>query len=152
MMTYTRIAVALLALGCLMLAPGEASAQVGTGPGSAYTRGGNAKFDTRTSAPVAKALPGARGVGSRVAPSERAAADMKPTEALFDAVNRGDMSAARDAISRGAEIAVDTAAASITTTTFRDQARTALTGSRRRRTRAGCRPERAGRGRAHCQR
>ena len=29
---------------------------------------------------------------------------MEPTEALFDAINRGDIAAARDAISRGAEL------------------------------------------------
>ena len=48
-------------------------------------------------------LPGARS-SQAVAPAERAVGDMRPTEALFDAVNRGDIAAARDAIGRGAEI------------------------------------------------
>jgi len=50
------------------------------------------------------ALPGAQSSASTVAPSDRPAGDLAPTEALFDAVNRGDITAARDAISRGAEL------------------------------------------------
>jgi len=49
-------------------------------------------------------LPGARVDEDTVAPSDRPAAEMRPTEALFDAINRGDISAARDAINRGAEL------------------------------------------------
>ena len=37
-------------------------------------------------------------------PSNRAPTDMEPTEALFDAINRGDIATARDAISRGADL------------------------------------------------
>eukprot|EP01037_Dinobryon_pediforme_P002581 gene2581-2621_t len=48
-------------------------------------------------------LPGAQLNKDRVAPSERAATDMPPTEALFDSINRGDIAAARDAIARGAD-------------------------------------------------
>ena len=47
-------------------------------------------------------LPGAAVGGDRVTPSN-GAADLPPTEALFDAINRGDLNAARDAISRGAD-------------------------------------------------
>jgi hypothetical protein len=49
------------------------------------------------------ALPGAASVGG-AAPASRLATDMEPTEALFDAINRGDIGAARDAISRGADL------------------------------------------------
>jgi hypothetical protein len=49
------------------------------------------------------ALPGAAPSGNRV-PSSRPANDLEPTEALFDAINRGDIGAARDAISRGADL------------------------------------------------
>ena len=48
-------------------------------------------------------LPGVRS-GVVVAPAEKSAAEMRPTEALFDSVNRGDIAAARDAIGRGAEL------------------------------------------------
>ena len=48
-------------------------------------------------------LPGARS-SATPAPSEKSPADMEPTEALFDAINRGDIAAARDAISRGADL------------------------------------------------
>jgi hypothetical protein len=49
------------------------------------------------------ALPGAASSGN-AAPSNRGPSDMEPNEALFDAINRGDVGAARDAISRGADL------------------------------------------------
>jgi hypothetical protein len=49
------------------------------------------------------ALPGAASHSDRVAPAQGAPiAD--PTEALFDAINRGDIASARDAIDRGADL------------------------------------------------
>ncbi len=48
-------------------------------------------------------LPGAAVGADRVTPSNGAAADLPPTEALFDAINRGDLNSARDAIARGAD-------------------------------------------------
>src|SRR5689334_22325917 len=56
---------------------------------------------TRTDSPPA--LPGAASTKD-AAPAQRLASDMEPTEALFDAINRGDIGAARDAISRGADL------------------------------------------------
>jgi hypothetical protein len=50
------------------------------------------------------AVPGARAEPDQVAPATRQATDMPPTDALFDAVNRGDLAAAKDAIGRGADI------------------------------------------------
>jgi hypothetical protein len=50
------------------------------------------------------ALPGARVNKSEAAPAEPGAADLPPTEALFDAINRGDMLSARDAVNRGADL------------------------------------------------
>ena len=48
-------------------------------------------------------LPGAAARSDRVAPAQGAPiAD--PTEALFDAINRGDIASARDAIDRGADL------------------------------------------------
>jgi hypothetical protein len=54
--------------------------------------------------PPPPALPGASSGNSRAAPSFRPPSDMEPSEALFDAINRGDIGAARDAISRGADL------------------------------------------------
>jgi hypothetical protein len=51
----------------------------------------------------APGLPGASVNADRVAPSERLATDMQPTDALFDAINRGDIGSARDALARGAD-------------------------------------------------
>ena len=56
------------------------------------------------SEPPPAAVPGARARPDSVAPADRAAADLPPTEALFDAINRGDIVTARDAVSRGADL------------------------------------------------
>lgn len=50
------------------------------------------------------ALPGARSTQETVAPPQRLPTDMQPTDALFDAINRGDIAAAREAIGRGANL------------------------------------------------
>jgi len=50
------------------------------------------------------ALPGAKSNPDLVAPATKQASEMNPTEALFDAINRGDIGAARDAINRGADL------------------------------------------------
>jgi len=50
------------------------------------------------------AIPGARAGGSPVVPAEKPPSDMTPNDALFDAINRGDIAAVRDAINRGAEL------------------------------------------------
>src|ERR1700722_18556247 len=62
----------------------------------------------KPAAPAAKiapppALPGAES-NRPVVPATRPPTDMEPTDALFDAINRGDIGTARDAISRGADM------------------------------------------------
>lgn len=49
------------------------------------------------------ALPGSRAEPTAVAPASKPALDMPPTEALFDAINRGDLPGAKDALNRGAD-------------------------------------------------
>jgi hypothetical protein len=66
--------------------------------------GGNAPAKVAPKVEPPPALPGAAPNASRTAPSYRPANDLEPTDALFDAINRGDIGAARDAISRGAEL------------------------------------------------
>jgi hypothetical protein len=53
--------------------------------------------------PTPDAVPGAK-ARTPVAPATHAAGDMQPTEALFDAINRGDLEAARDSVNRGADL------------------------------------------------
>jgi hypothetical protein len=56
--------------------------------------------------PLPPAIPGSHSddSGDNVAPSRTPALDLEPNDALFDAINRGDMAAARDAINRGADL------------------------------------------------
>ena len=50
--------------------------------------------------------PGLPGSGTQSSAAERKSgpSDLKPNEALFDAINRGDLAAARDALGRGADL------------------------------------------------
>jgi hypothetical protein len=50
-------------------------------------------------------VPGAASNSANVAPATTTPAEMEPNDELFDAINRGDITAARDAISRGADLA-----------------------------------------------
>lgn len=54
--------------------------------------------------PAPAGLPGAVGNADAVAPADKLPADMDPTQALFDAINRGDVKAARAAVDRGADL------------------------------------------------
>lgn len=95
-----------LGLPLLAMAPDAAQAQGqfgGVRPGSRPTMP-TANLPTSARRDVAPALPGATTRDDTVAPADRPAMEMRPTEALFDAINRGDISASRDAIGRGAEL------------------------------------------------
>lgn len=70
-------------------------------PGAPDTKAQRLK-PTREKAPPA--LPGARAEPDATAPPSRNAPDLPPTEALFDAVNRGDLPMAKEAVNRGADI------------------------------------------------
>jgi ankyrin repeat protein len=50
------------------------------------------------------ALPGASRSPAGAAPASKPPTDMSPNDALFDAINRGDIDVARDAITRGADL------------------------------------------------
>ena len=54
--------------------------------------------------PPPSALPGTGRKTEPIAPPSQVPTLMSPTDALFDAVNRGDMAGVRDAISRGADL------------------------------------------------
>ncbi len=50
-------------------------------------------------------IPGAQpDADAVVIPSDKVAAEMSPNDALFDAINRGDLAAAKDALNRGAQL------------------------------------------------
>jgi hypothetical protein len=94
----------------LLIAPPLAQAQsmlnLGSGgAGSSRQPGAGAAPSGSAAAkiPPPPALPGAASTGSP-APATHAPVDMQPTDALFDAINRGDIATARDAISRGADL------------------------------------------------
>jgi hypothetical protein len=83
-----------------------ARAQVGPmDPGSALQRRAQQTPDlTKPEQAQPPALPGAASRADSVAPATRIPTDMSPNDALFDAINRGDIAAARDALSRGADL------------------------------------------------
>ncbi len=54
--------------------------------------------------PPPPAIPGAQSTPGTAAPPDRPITDMAPNAALFDAINRGDITAARDALNRGADL------------------------------------------------
>jgi hypothetical protein len=81
-----------------MTAPGTNSSGLLTGP----VVGAQSGQPKKTAPPPA--LPGARTPDTDPAPADRPASEMHPNEALFDAVNRGDIGSARDAIGRGADL------------------------------------------------
>ena len=58
----------------------------------------------KPSAPPPVGVPGARADTELNAPAQAGATDMPPTEALFDAINRGDLAGVREALGRGADI------------------------------------------------
>ena len=91
-----------LAAATLATSPAHAQNSVASRAAQGPLVGSGPKSREPTPAP-ASALPGENVGGDRVTPSDRSANDMSPNEALFDAVNRGDIAGARDAISRGAD-------------------------------------------------
>jgi hypothetical protein len=117
---------AAVALLLCMSAPAFAQLNVGsggTGPGQGGSFGGNGgtspagvparqgdDSDARAPAedkPIAPppAIPGAQpNEDAAIAPADRLAAEMSPNDALFDAISRGDLAAAKDALNRGAQL------------------------------------------------
>lgn len=96
-----RVSPLLLLAGALLASP--AFAQFGGSSGQGSIAAGKAARQTPGSAESEPAaLPGAQSRGA--APLTKPPSEMGPTEALFDAVNRGDIAAARDALTRGADV------------------------------------------------
>ncbi len=90
----------------LVLAPVSVFAQspgLG-GHGGPPAGGAGVKEDVVAKPVPPPALPGAEPATEGVIPSDKSAADMPPTEALFDSIHRGDVVSARDALNRGADL------------------------------------------------
>jgi hypothetical protein len=84
--------------GFAQLAPGQ---MMGAGsPQQAARHGGEGPKAEAAPPPV---LPGTKGASEAAAPSA-SSANLSPTDGLFDAINRGDLASARDAVNRGANM------------------------------------------------
>ncbi len=107
-LTASRLLAVLLLAGGTVAVFTPARAQVSGPPGIGGVDGlGRASPPSPRKAPALArppAIPGSHAASEPVAPARRLPLDMPPTEALFDAINRGDMAAARDAITRGADL------------------------------------------------
>lgn len=97
-MNTSRLRIGLFGAACMLLAA-PSYAQTSLTPGTRVTD--TPRLPTRQAPPPA--LPGSRTEPTAVAPASRPALDMPPTEALFDAINRGDLAATKDALNRGAD-------------------------------------------------
>jgi hypothetical protein len=91
-----------LAAGLVLLSPGPAAAQgvpsTSRGFQPPVKQKNLPEYAPQTQPP---ALPGTLNLAQPAAPTQ---SDLGPTESLFDSINRGDIAAARDAISRGADL------------------------------------------------
>ena len=104
----TRTHIAFLTVAISLAAAGGASAQNIGGNGGIAGGGFSPPVrgvgqPTPTNLPAPPALPGAAR-HETAAPATKPVLDMAPNDALFDAINRGDMTSAKDALSRGADI------------------------------------------------
>jgi hypothetical protein len=102
-MILASVRASVLTAAILALTFGPAAAQIG-GVGAGMPGGVNRRGAAPAPAAPAPppALPGAQ--SGAATPSQRVPTDMPPTESLFDGVNRGDIAAVRDALSRGADL------------------------------------------------
>ncbi|HEX2940697.1 MAG TPA: hypothetical protein VHO91_06590 [Rhodopila sp.] len=108
MYTHGRLFYALalgLSLGTCVTAPALAqlSATPGAGLGPSPGMPKHDSSEDKPAPPEPDAVPGAK-ARAPAAPATRSATDMAPNDALFDAINRGDITAARDALARGADL------------------------------------------------
>ncbi len=94
----------ILPLAALTLLPAEAQAQTrSTGGRPGQSLGSSPGTIEGTRRPPPAALPGLVARGTQEPIPADPAANLAPTPALFDAINRGDMAAAREAVARGAD-------------------------------------------------
>jgi hypothetical protein len=101
------VAIGIAALDAAILAPAPCLAQFsGSGPttmGAASSRMMRGAPPVKGEAAAPPVIPGTK-IAPEAAISTQSPGDMSPNDALFDAVNRGDLAAARDAVNRGANL------------------------------------------------
>jgi hypothetical protein len=101
------LAAALAAIGstsCWAQLGGPGLSGNGVGPVVNPADAQNRAKQQETKRELPPAVPGAKSDPSLVAPATKLPSEMNPTDALFDAINRGDITVARDAINRGADL------------------------------------------------
>jgi ankyrin repeat protein len=96
----TCLAGAVLAIG--LMTSHQAQAQIGMTNANPRPMIGGSRQPAAPAPSPAPALPGAQSNPDSVAKATNT--DLAPTDSLFDAVNRGDIATARDAIGRGADL------------------------------------------------
>jgi ankyrin repeat protein len=91
---------------CALAVAQPARAQVGMmdPSGALQRRAAQAPDGSKPKIAPPPALPGTAKPSESPAPPTQIPMDMSPNDALFDAINRGDMEGARDALSRGADL------------------------------------------------
>jgi hypothetical protein len=93
-----------LALAAALAVPAAAQLPNMGSTGGMLSGGKKPSATAAPQAPAPAAVPGALSRQGQAAPASRAPSDMSPNEALFDAINRGDIADTRDAIARGADL------------------------------------------------
>lgn len=93
-----------LAVAAAALLPETAWAQFGSGiPGASAPGRRASAAPEKPTVSEPDAVPGSK-PRQPAAPATHTPGDLAPNEALFDAINRGDITAARDALNRGADL------------------------------------------------
>jgi hypothetical protein len=103
---WTAVVACGVLLGGLLSSGAWAQGMGPTSPGGGnFSGGGRGKgeVEQKPAEPPPDAIPGAK-ARAPAAPATRPLGDMAPTDALFDAINRGDIAAARDSLNRGADL------------------------------------------------
>jgi len=93
-------------IGLAVLGSTPSVAQFGEGPGATaaqHNLRNQIQAGNKPEAAQPPVLPGTKGASEAAAPTG-SPADLSPTDGLFDAINRGDLTAARDAVNRGANL------------------------------------------------
>jgi hypothetical protein len=103
------VAVLLLALAhpaVAQIGGGGAPGLSGPAPSGRPGQGGGGGDEKKDDKPLEPppSIPGAAPNPDAVIPADKSAAEMLPNEALFDAITRGDIASARDALNRGAQL------------------------------------------------
>jgi hypothetical protein len=98
------LASAPLPLAAQVATPGIGGPGTMTGAPAPGPAGSNPSDKDKASNALAPALPGAVTTSDSIAPPTKPASEMSPNDELFDAIERGDIQAVRDALSRGASL------------------------------------------------